>query len=129
MSEVPADKVIAAFVMLRDKRSELKQEFEKVDKELEEKQQKCKIFLMRAMQAIGTTQLKGGDGTAYMEDEVKFSAADWPVIWAWIKEHNRFDMLEKRLGAKALKEFLDETGELPPAINMFAEKKITIRRS
>lgn len=129
MSDVPATKVIAAFVALRDKRSELKAAYDAEDKVLLEKQDKCKVFLMRAMMEVGTTQLKGEEGTAYIEADTKFSAADWPTFWAWVQQNSRFDMLEKRLGAKALRDYLDETGELPPAINMFAENKIVIRRS
>jgi hypothetical protein len=57
-----------------------------------------------------------------------YSAADWPEIWAFIKANDRFDMLQKRLGEKALTDFLEESGTLPPGINMHQEYEIVIRR-
>lgn len=123
-----AEKLIAAFVMLRDKRAEIKRAFEVQDDAIKATQEKVERALSMHMEQAGTTQLSGAQGTAYREVQRKFSCADWSTFWPWIKENDRFDMMQKRVGEKAVAEYLEETGELPPAINVFQEYKITIRR-
>lgn len=126
---ITAEQVIAAFVLIRDQRSQLKQVYEAADDKLKEKAEKLKAWLNAQMNAIGTTQLKGSEGTAYRELKRRFNGSDWGLIWAYIKENDRFDMLQKRLGEKALNDFLEETGELPPGVSVHQEYDVVIRRS
>lgn len=129
MSEINASKIIQAFVQLRDKRAEMRHAWEEEDKKLEEKQDKCKAWLAKTMADVGTDQLKGADGTAFRQVKSRFNGKDWPSIWNFIKENDRFDMLQKRLGETALKNYLEETGTLPPGVDVFQEYEIVVRRS
>lgn len=126
---VTADKVIAAYVKLRDQRSELKSEYEEADEVLKEKMRKLEVWLKLQMQNLGTDQLAAHDvGTAYREIARKYSAADWNLIWRYMVENERFDVLQKRLGEGALDTILKETGELPPGVTVHTEYVIKVRR-
>lgn len=127
-ANVSAEQVIAAFVKLRDLRSTLKADYEAEDAILKGKQEKLQKWLLKQMSDLGMTQIGATGGTAYRELDTKFSASDWTLVWQYIKENDRFDLLQKRLGEGALKEILNETGELPPGISMFQEYKVNIRR-
>lgn len=126
--KVTAETVIAAFVKLRDARSALKQEFEENDALLKAKMAKLQQWLNKQMSELDTSQLSGSMGTAYRELETRYNAADWPLVWGFIKENDRFDFLQKRLGEKALTDYFNEVGELPPGINVFQEYVIKVRR-
>jgi hypothetical protein len=127
-TQITVDKMIQAFVMLRDKRSLLKQEFEAADNALKDKQATVKTWLAKQMETLNSDQLSSrGIGTAYRSIKRRFNAIDWPSVWGFIKDNDRFDMMQKRLGEKAVSDYLDETGELPPGIDMFQEYEINVR--
>jgi hypothetical protein len=126
---VTADKVIAAYVTLRDQRSALKQDYEEADQVLKDKMRKLEIWLKQQMELVGSDQLAAHNvGTAYREIERKYSASDWTLVWGYMKEHDRFDLLQKRLGEGTLNEILKETGELPPGVRVHSEYVIKVRR-
>lgn len=126
---VTADKVIAAYVALRDQRSALKQDYEDADDKLKEKMARLEGWLKVQMMNLGTDQLAAHNvGTAYREISRKYSADDWTSVWRFIAENERFDMLQKRLGEGALDTYLKETGELPPGISVHQEYVIKVRR-
>lgn len=41
---------------------------------------------------------------------------NWNDIYDFIAENDRFDFLQKRLGEKAVADYVEETGEIPPGI-------------
>jgi hypothetical protein len=133
MAEVNASTVIEAFVLLRDKRSELKKEFAAADKILEEKQDRLDAWLLKAMETTGSDQLAcKGVGTAFRQMSTKMSCTDWTSFWPKIGELGRYDFLEKRLSAKAIQEFLDDPankGVVLPGITTFNEYKVVVRRA
>jgi hypothetical protein len=53
---VTADKVIAAYVTLRDQRSALKQDYEEADQVLKDKMRKLEIWLKQQMELVGSDQ-------------------------------------------------------------------------
>jgi hypothetical protein len=128
MSNIPSDKVIAAFIMLRDQRSELKRQFEAADDELKEKQRKCQVYLLQQMESVGSNQLKGEQGIAFRQINQKFSLSDWPAYWQYCVDNGRSDMVQKRIGEKAVKDLLEESGALPPGVSVYQEYEVVVRR-
>jgi hypothetical protein len=50
-------------------------------------------------------------------------------MYAFIQEHGAFDLLEKRIQQKNMKQFLEENeGVFPPGLNIEQEYTIVIRR-
>lgn len=129
MAQVNVDTVIAAYVKLRDKRAELKKTYTDADDALKAKMERLEVFLLQNMQATGTTQLGSEHGTAYQQTVMKGNCSDWPTFWDWLAENKRFDFVEKRVSVKNIQEFYEETGELPPGININPELKVIVRRS
>lgn len=129
MAAITADKAIEAFVLLRDQRSDLKHAYDAEDKGLKAKQEAIEAWLMRNMDAMGSTQFKSVSGTAFKQMDTKVSCTDWSNFWAEIQELGRLDFLEKRVSAKAIKEYMAEGNELPVSLQMFNEYKIVVRRN
>lgn len=127
--EHTADGVIGEYVQLRDERSALKAQYEERDRELKQKMEAREGFLLQVLNDIGADSIKGGAGTAYITTQTRSSCSDWPLFWGYIKEHDRFDLLEKRVSQKPIKDMLENGEDLPPAINTFTERVVTIRRS
>ena len=129
MTQVNVDTVIAAVIKLRDTRAELKKRYDTEDGVLKEKMEKLEGYLAQVMQDTNSTQLGSKHGTAYTQINMKASCSDWPSYWSFIQETGRFDMLEKRVGSTAIKDYYNETGDLPPGINISQEMKVVVRRS
>lgn len=123
------DGVIAEFVKLRDERSALKAEYEARDRELREQMDTREAWLLEQINTLGVDSIKGGAGTAYVTTQTRSSCSDWPLYWEWIKTNNRFDCLEKRVSQKPIKDMIENGDDLPPGINTFTERVVTVRRS
>lgn len=129
MAQINAETIISAYVNLRDKRSQLKRAYEDEDQILKDKMEKLENWLLKTMQDTGTTQLGSTHGTAYTQTNYRASTNDWPTVWGWIADNGRFDFMEKRLASKVINEYIEETGETPPGVNVNAELKVIVRRS
>lgn len=129
MTQVNVDTVIAAVIKMRDMRADLKKQFTAKDDLLKQKMEKLENYLAQVMQDTNSTQLGSAHGTAYTQTDMKASCSDWPSFWAFVQETGRFDMLEKRIGGATVKHYYEETGDLPPGINVSQEKKVVVRRA
>lgn len=124
-----AETVIGEFVKLRDARSALKAEYEARDRELREQMDAREAWLLDALNTIGADSVKGTAGTAYITTQVRSSCADWHLFHEWIGRNGRFDLLEKRVSQKPIRDMLENGDELPPGISTFTERVVTVRRS
>lgn len=129
MSQVNVDNVINAYLKLRDQRSQLKKEYDTNDTVLKDKMDKLDIWLMQQMQVANATQMGSVHGTAYRQTVMKGNCSDWPSFWAFLQETGRFDMMEKRVAVKTIQTYYEETGQLPPGINVNPELRVVVRKA
>lgn len=54
-------------------------------------------------------------------------ATDWPALWAYIAKENRFDLLQKRLGEKAVMDMLEQ-GERVPGVEVIHIPDVSITK-
>lgn len=126
---ITVDDAVAGYIKLRDARSELKREYEERDGELKVKLEKLEVFLLRNLDSVGANSMNTDHGTAYISEDVRASCGDWDAFWSMIQQTGRFDMLEKRVSSKAVREFKEETGDLPPGVSIHSERVVRVRRS
>ena len=53
----------------------------------------------------------GGAGEQYrvqLVKKIRNQVADWPAVWAFIREHNAFELLQRRLSEPAIKELAEQ---------------------
>ena len=124
-----ADSVTEEYVALRDKRSDLKTAYENEDKILKEAMTARECWLMEALDGIGAESLRTSHGTAYIQIKTRANCADWPSYWQYMIDNKRMDLLEKRVAQGPITKMIDNGEELPPGLNMFTERTVTVRRS
>jgi len=129
MAQVNVETVVEAYVKLRDSRSTLAAAYKEQDEALKAKMDRLSTWLLEQMQNADATQLGSASGTAYRQTRMKGNCSDWPSFWQFLAEQQRFDMLEKRISMKAVQEYYDESGELPPGVNVSPELTVVVRRS
>jgi hypothetical protein len=124
------DKLTAIYLKIRDTRAENKREFENVDKDLEEQQKMLAEQMLDSCKEIGADSIKTPHGTIIRSVKSKYWTGDWDSMYTFIKEHNAFGLLEKRLHQTNMKDFLQENPEvMPMGLNVESEYTIVVRRA
>lgn len=121
--------VIEKYVQLRDKKAEIKAEFDKRVSGIDEAMDKIEQFLLGHFNETGQDSAKTAFGTAYKQKRTSATVADWPLTLGYIRENERWDLLEKRVNKKVIEDGVEETGEIPPGVNLRTEFVINVRKS
>lgn len=131
MSEaVSSDKLAEIYIKIRDKRAELKEQFESQDTELKAQQDMLAEQMLALCQEQNADSIKTPAGTIIRKVDTRYWTTDWDSMYQFIEEHDAFPLLEKRLHQTNLKQFLEENPKLLPA-GLQADSKYTVvvRRS
>lgn len=124
------DKLTAIYLKIRDTRAENKREFENVDKDLEEQQKMLAEQMLDSCKEIGADSIKTPHGTIIRSVKSKYWTGDWDSMYNFIKEHDAFGLLEKRLHQTNMKDFLNENPDvMPMGLNVENEYTIVVRRA
>ena len=124
------DQLTAIYLKIRDTRAENKREFENVDKDLEEQQKMLAEQMLDSCKELGADSIKTQHGTIIRSVKSKYWTGDWDSMYAFIKEHDAFGLLEKRLHQTNMKDFLSENPTvLPLGLNVENSYSVVVRRS
>ena len=126
---VQPEAAMAAYVKLRDNRAALKKKWEEMDDALKADMEFIEGWLLSKLNEAGTTTFKNAVGTAYISETVRAGCADWTLFWKWAADNQRVDMLEKRVASKAIQDYLEEHGTLPPGITITQYRDVIVRRA
>jgi hypothetical protein len=129
MSEVSADRLVKAYIKIRDKRKQISDEFEKQDKELEETQDRIAEEILTICKSMGADGFKTEFGTVTRRVAKRFWTNDWHSFHKFLLEHQMPELLEKRIAQTNMATFLEENPDLlPPGLNVDSKYTISIRR-
>jgi sugar phosphate isomerase/epimerase len=124
------DQLTSIYLKIRDKRAENKREFENVDKDLEEQQKMLAEQMLDTCKEMNADSIRTPHGTIIRSVKSKYWTGDWDSMYNFIKEHNAFGLLEKRLHQTNMKDFLHENPDtLPMGLNVENEYTIVVRRA
>ncbi len=91
-----------------------------MEKIVEPVQQRESELRQYMIQHLEKTRDQGGDtgaaGRLYrvqIKDKAVAKVSDWPALWEFIAQNNRFDLLQKRVSDKAALDFIEQSGVLP----------------
>ena len=125
------DTVVSKYIALRDKRSELKKQYEASDAPYREAMDKCEAWLLSQANALGVDNFAvKGVGTAIKGRDMKVSCKDWGAFHTFVKENDQLDMFERRISRNIVKAYMENHGdEIPPGLDVIFEQTITVRRA
>ena len=67
-------------------------------------------------------------GTVYRNTRSSVKVEDWPVFFEWMQAKDSWEFLAKRAADSIVKEFLEETGHLPPGLSISTEQTLGVRK-
>lgn len=125
---VNVDDVIAAYIKLREKRSQIKAEAERQADELQTKMNKLESWIKEQADTMGVTSFKTKHGTAFLTTVDFAAVADWDAILKFVRENEAFDMFEKRISKSAVRGYIDQTKQVPPGVNYGTRIEVNVRK-
>jgi len=125
MTDVPVDRLVRAYIKIRDARSEL----EKKDTKLEEQQKLIQGRLLDICKETGVESLRTEFGTVTRRSTKNYWTSDWGSLYEFIKKNDAFPLLQRRISNAAMDTFLEENPDLhPPGLNVDAAYTVSVRR-
>lgn len=130
MSDITADKLVATYVKIRDRRSELQREWEKEDKRLEDQLELVTNKLLDICRETGVESMRTNAGTVTRTVKTRYWTTDWQSMYEFIKEHDALNLLEQRIHQGNFKQLLaDNENLMPKGVNLDSKYTIRVVRS
>jgi hypothetical protein len=123
------DMLTRTYIKIRNKRAELKAEFDEQDSALEAQINALKSELLDYCRSQNIDSVRTSEGTFYRTIKTRYWTNDWDSMNKFILEHEVPQFYEKRLNQTVMKQFLEENPDvLPPGLNVDSEYVITVRK-
>lgn len=128
--QIDLDRLTAIYLKMRDKRDDMRREAEAREKEIEEQMGIIEAEMLEICKQMNADSVRTPHGTIIRSVKSRYWTNDWDSMYRFIKEHDAFGLLEKRLHQTHLKEFLSENPDLFPAgVNVENAYSVVVRRS
>lgn len=132
LPDIRDDKLVAAYISLRDKRATRKAEFDAADADDKSKQEKIEAEFLRRFNDRGINSVSAeGTGTAYKSIRTSATVADRGVYIDWVLEEpvNRVAFLDVRANKTTVEQYRAANDDLPPGLNWSETATVNFRRS
>jgi hypothetical protein len=124
------DKLTAIYLKMRDKRDDMRRDAEAREKEIEEQMSIIEAEMLEVCKQMNADSVRTPHGTIIRSVKSRYWTNDWDSMYQFIKEHDAFGLLEKRLHQTHLKEFLSENPDtFPIGVNVENSYSVVVRRS
>lgn len=129
LSGVTLDQMVKTYVKIRDRRSEIKRNYEAEDTALVDDLDKIKAALLAHCKEHGVDSVRTSEGLFYRTVQQKYWTDDWAQMHKFILEHAEPSLLDKRINQKHMREFLEENPKLlPKGLNSNSTYTISVRK-
>lgn len=125
-----AEQIVKEFVKVRDRLAVLEEEFKNNPerKRLLETKDLLEGWLQQFLDRTKATSVKTQAGTAYVTVKTTASLADPQAFMSFVIERGKFELLDRRANANAVKDYVKENGQLPPGANLNTITSVNVRR-
>jgi len=114
---------------MRDKKAQMKAEFDASVAPLNEKMEKLEAKLLDVFNKTGIDSVKTEFGTAYTTTRVTASVADREIFMTHVRENDDWALLEVRASKTAVEQYRETNNDLPPGVSTREERVVNVRRS
>lgn len=131
MSEnISVDRLVSAYIKMRDKRSQLLREYEEQDGGIKEQMTMIESKLLEICKSLDADSLKTQHGTVMRGVKTFYWTNDWDSMHNFILENEMPQLLERRISQSTMKQLLEERPDMmPKGVNVESKYSVTIRRA
>jgi phage host-nuclease inhibitor protein Gam len=120
---------VALYIQMRDKKAQMKADFEASVAPLNEKMDKLEAKLLDVFNQTGMDSVKTEFGTAYTSTRTSATVADKEAFMEFVKNRDEWALLEVRASKTAVDQYRAEYDDVPPGVSYREERVVNIRRS
>ncbi len=129
MSQHKADKLVTAYVKMRDDLSAQEKTFKEFKAGRKEDMLKIADALQRMMDDDGLESMKTTAGTAFRATKDFISVEDWNDVLKYVEESGDLAIFNKSVNKTVIKEYMGDHGGLTPPGLAYGQKfEIQVRR-
>lgn len=127
--EVDIARRIEQFIAVRDRLAEIDAAHDKARKPLLDVKDRLSGYLLEFLEKSGGESIRTVHGTCYATIRSTASLADPDAFMKFVVENEKFELLDRRANATAVKDYVEEhEGHLPPGVNLNQMKTVGVRR-
>lgn len=123
------EKRIAQYVKIRDAIKEANDKFAEQMQPMIETQNLLTAWLTQKLETVGAESVKTKAGTVYTTTRYSATLADPQVFMDFVKTNDKFELMDRKANATAVRDFVETTGTLPPGVNLNAIRTVGVRRA
>lgn len=113
---------------LAEEKDSLK-EANRIAKELKKEHDETEAELIDHLKEIGIDKASANGFTASRGTETVASVTDWESFYDYVRDHNAFYLLQKRVASSAYREQLQVEGVAPPGTEPMEKDKLSFTRA
>jgi hypothetical protein len=110
--------------MLREQRRKLAE----TDRDLRDQYAELEAKLIAALDVQETTMARGRSASATLSEEELATVTDWGQVHEYVRTHNAWYLLQRRINSAPWRELTAERGEPIPGTTVFKKRSISLRR-
>jgi hypothetical protein len=125
------EKVVEAYLAIRNERDRIRHEYEAQDARLLEDLKKVEAVLLSLCNSINADSVKTSLGTVMRRLNERYYCSDWDNFRKFVLENQALELFEKRINQGNFKQFMEnhEGDGLPPGVSVMREYGITVRKA
>ena len=125
------DELVANYIKLRDKKSQLKKQYDEKVAKVDAVMDKMEAIILKTFQDSGIDSARTAAGTAYISTRTSATVGSREELFQWIQEdfEERSIFLENRVSKVAVEQFKAANDDLPPGVNFRSEIVVGVRRA
>jgi hypothetical protein len=124
-----ADRLAMAYLAIREQISRVKAATDREINKLKADQDRISSELSKLCDAMDCSSITTPSGTVIRSEHTRYWTSDWEKMYEFIQERDAFDILERRIHQKNLREYLhDNPDEMPKGLNILRAHKISVRK-
>jgi hypothetical protein len=127
-TELTVDAVIDTYIKLRSQKEVIEADVKEQVAGIKEKMGKLEAWIQAKSDETGVKSFKTDHGTAFMSTTDFASVGNWDEVLGFIKDNEAYDLLNKAVNKKAVREYLDVSGAVPPGVNFGTKLSVSVRR-
>lgn len=122
------DDAINTYVATRDDLAEERKHYNAYEAKAKNYLDRIEMFIKDKADELGVDSFKSKSGTAYRAVKQSFRVQNWDLYWEWLKENDFGQCVEKRAAKNAVMEIFNDSGEVPPGLELYTEVGFDVRR-
>lgn len=121
-------KRVAQYIQLREKLKLLDEAHKKQTEPILTAMNLIQGRIEQLLDQCGADNMKTKHGTCYKSTKWTASLADPELFMKFVKDNDRFDLIDRKANANAIRDYVQERKVLPPGVNLSQVRTIGIRK-